>query len=104
MKGKKYRRVSSDVKVQALKKHMMDKIPVSEICEEQGIQPSVFYLWQRELFARGASLFDKKPGPRAVDHSAEKIAALEARLAKKDEVIAELLEEHVALKKTLGVN
>jgi len=102
MGSRKYRRANADVKIQALKEHVMEKQPVSEICQKFDIQPSVFYGWQRELFMRGASIFEKKPGPRAVDKSQERIAALEARLAKKDAVIAELLQEHVELKKSLG--
>lgn len=104
MEGRKYKRVDADGKIQALKEHVMEKKPVSDICQNLDIQPSVFYGWQRELFMRGASLFEKKPGPRTVDKSQERIAELEAKLAKKDMVIAELLQEHVELKKTLGVN
>ena len=33
---------------------------------------------------------------------ARRIEALEAKLARRDEVLAELMEEHVALKKSLG--
>lgn len=102
MASKNYRRVHADVKIQALKEHIMEKQSVSEICKKFDIQPSAFYSWQQELFMRGASIFEKKPGPRAVDKSQERIAALEARLAKKDGVIAELLQEHVELKKSLG--
>ena len=104
METRKYRRVDANSKIQALKEHVMDKTPVSDICEKLDVQPSVFYGWQRELFMRGASLFENKPGPRAVDRSQERIAELEAKLAKKDSVIAELLQEHVELKKTLGVS
>lgn len=104
MTRKYKKRVNAETKIQALKEHVMDKKPISDICEKLDIQPSVFYTWQRELFMRGSALFDKKPGPRAVDHTQERIAELEARLAKKDSVIAELLQEHVELKKSLGVN
>ncbi len=48
------------------------------------------------------TLFEWKPGPRKADRSDKKLAALEFRLAKKDGVIAELLQEHVELKKVLA--
>jgi transposase-like protein len=102
MGKQKRKRMNAEGKIKVLQRHFMEKRPVSEVCEEFGIQPSVFYSWQRDLFARGASIFDNKPGPRKVDRSEERIAILEAKLAKKDQVIAELLEEHVALKKSLG--
>jgi transposase len=102
--ARKYRkRVDSQTKIEALRRHLMEKVPVSDVCEEMGVQPSVFYTWQKELFCRGKSVFDTKPGRPKIDRSEEKISALEGKLAKKDSVISELLEEHVALKKSLGV-
>lgn len=102
MAKKQRKRQGSEVKIKALQQHLMEKKPVSEICQELGIQPSVFYTWQKELFARGSQVFETKPGPAKMDRSGERIAALEAKLVKKDGVIVELLEEHVALKKSLG--
>ena len=102
MGKQKRKRINAESKIRILQSHLMDKKPVSEVCEEHGIQPSLFYNWQRELFARGASVFTTKAGRPPVDRSDEKIAALEQRLSKKDEVIAELLQEYVALKKSLG--
>ncbi len=104
--ARKYnKRVDSKGKIDALRRHMVKKVPVSEICEELGVQPSTFYLWQNELFLRGADLFDNKPGPKKkTDNTEKRIEQMEQKLSKKDEVIAELLEEHVALKKSLGVH
>lgn len=81
---------------------MMKKVPVAEICQEIGVQPSVFYTWQRELFSRGAAVFEKKPGPKKKDRSKEVIESLEEKLSNRNDVIAALLDEHVALKKSLG--
>ncbi len=103
MSSQPRKRLDAETKIKALQKHLTAETPVSEICQELDIQPSVFYTWQKELFSRGASLFEGKPGPRKNDRSDEKIAALEAKLSKKDGVIAELLQEHVELKKSLGV-
>ena len=64
------------------------------------MQPTVFYRWQKEFFENGAAAFQQK---RPLNHSAdqERIAYLE-KIQTKDEVLAELMAEHVALKKTLG--
>ena len=32
-------------KTAILKRHLVDKMPVSELCEEYDIQPCVFYGW-----------------------------------------------------------
>lgn len=102
MEPKKYRRIDAEEKIRALEKHIVNKEQVSEICQNLEIQPSAFYGWQRDLFARGALVFEKKTWQQKRDRSEERVAELEAKLAKKDQVIAELLEEHVALKKSLG--
>ena len=57
----------------------------------------------RDSFLRGAAVFENKPGPRPVDRSSERIAALEAKLAKRDGALVELLQEHIELKKSLGM-
>ena len=65
------------------------------------MQPTVFYRWQKEFFENGSAAFEQKARPH---HSAdqERIAYLERKIQTKDEVLAELMAEHVALKKTLG--
>jgi len=88
-------------KVRVLRRHLVDKVPVSEICEQERIQPTQFYNWQKQFFENGAAAFEHqsaKPDRR----EAERIEALEAKLRKKDEVISELMEDHVKLKKELG--
>ena len=79
----------------------MEKVPVSDLCEELGLQPTVFYRWQKELFENGTAAFQQKSRS---NHQAEQeqIYYLKKKLQKKDEVLAELMEEHVALKKKSG--
>jgi transposase len=100
------RKFSAEDKAAILRKHLVDKNPVSDVCDEYGIQPSVFYTWQRQLMENMASALDGGSGHRQRNGREEKLAskveALEAKLAKKDNVIAEILEEHVKLKKELG--
>jgi|SRR5579872_3171104 len=81
--------------------HLLEKEPISELCDELGLQPTVFYRWQKEFFENGAAAFEQKARS---NHSAdqERIAYLEKKVQIKDEVLAELMAEHVALKKTLG--
>lgn len=88
-----------------LKRHLVDKVELSKICEEEKIQPSQFYRWQAQLFAEGAAVFQRKNGQgerKQRVEAREKIAGLEEKLQKKNEVLSELMEEHVNLKKELG--
>ena len=78
-------------------------MPVSDLCEEQALQPTVFYRWQKEFFENGAAAFQT---PERPSHQAEekqkRIEFLEKKVQTKDEVLAELMAEHIALKKSLG--
>jgi len=99
--SKHRKHLTPEEKVSLLRRHFLEKVPISTLCEEAGIQPSQFYQWQKQFFENGASAFQPSSRPRQ-DHSQDRIAALEAKLRKKDEVLGELMEEHIALKKSLG--
>jgi transposase len=99
--GRKRKRFGAEDKVRVLRRHFLDKVPVSELCEEYGISPTVFYRWQKQLFEGAASLFERQ-SPKKDRRSEERVQSLESKIRKKDEVLAELMEEHVALKKSLG--
>jgi len=102
------RKYSSQQKADILKKHHVDKVPVSEICNAASLQPSVFYVWQKHFFDNAATVFDglsTSAGSAKSDREKlleAKVAHLEAKLAKKDAVIAEISEEFVKVKKNLG--
>ena len=98
---KQRKHYSPEEKVVILRRHLLENEPISKLCDELGLQPTVFYRWQKEFFENGAVAFEQKARP---NHSAdqERIAYLEKKIQSKDEVLAELMGEHVALKKTLG--
>ena len=89
-------------KVAIVKRHLVDKVAVSDLCDEHGIHPTQFHQWQKQLFEQGASAFERNKGKSRVDLRDEKIARLETKLTEKNEVVAELLHAHVQLKKELG--
>ena len=82
------------------------KEPVSVICDELGIAPNMFYRWQQELFDHAAAAFEVKGRGKAADSAARRLSQenekLRTRLAHRDNVIAEITQEYVTLKKTLG--
>lgn len=106
MSQQKRRKFSAEEKAAILRKHLVDKKPVSDVCDEYDIQPSVFYGWQRQLMENMASALDGGSVGRQRNGREEKLTrkldALEAKLANKDNVIAEVTEEFVRLKKSLG--
>ena len=104
MSPRSRRQITGQQKVEIVKRHLVDGVPVSTLCEEYKIQPTQFYTWQKQLFENGEKAFERKSKSPKVAASLEKkrIAKLEAKLVQKNEVVAELLEEHVKLKKELG--
>jgi len=95
------RRFCAQEKVAILRRHLVEKVPVSDLCDEHHLAPNLFYRWQKEFFENGAAAFERENGAE-VRRLRERNEALQSKLAHKDEVIAEIMESHVALKKTLG--
>lgn len=100
--GKQRRHFTSEEKVKALRRHLVEKVPISDLCEELGVQPTQFYRWQQTFFENGPLTFERSGGRSKTSSEAQRIAFLESKIRRKDEVLAELMEEHVALKKSLG--
>lgn len=94
---RKRKNYKPEEKVAIIKRHLVDKILVSDLCDEYKLQPTVFYRWQKEFFENGASAFVKETS-RKKRLEAERIEALEQKLQRKHEVLSELMEEHIRLK------
>ena len=98
---RKRRKFSAEEKVRILRRHLVDRVTVSDLCDEHGLNPNVFYRWQKEFFEKGHAAFER--GSDAATKKLEReVGALKDKLGHKDEVIAEIMESHVALKKKLG--
>jgi len=101
------RRFTTEQKVSILRRHLVDKVAVSDLCDEYRIQPSLFYVWQRQALEHLDVAVEAGAGRRGresrrSDAQNQRINALEAKLARKDQVIAEISEEYVQLKKEIG--
>jgi transposase-like protein len=98
------RSFTPEQKVALLRLHLLEKKPISDLCEEHQLSVNLFYLWQKQFFENGAAAFANS-GKRlkaSQDAKDRKIATLEDKLQRKNEVLSELMEEHVGLKKELG--
>ena len=88
-------------KVAILRLHLLEHTPVSDLCDQHGIHPTMFYRWQKEFFENAAAAFEHR-SRRPSDDKDRRIALLEQKLQRKHEVLSELMEEHIKLKKELG--
>ena len=100
MGKRKRRKFSAEEKVKLLRLHLVEKKPVSEICSEYKLNPNMFYRWQTEFFERGHFAFEATKRPDNSDK--RKIDKLGQKLQHRDGVIAEIISETIALKKSLG--
>ena len=57
-------------KVAVLREHLIERGPISEVCDAHGLHPAMFYPWQKMRFEEGAAVWDSprnrspwEPGP-----------------------------------------
>ena len=100
-RARRYRQHGAADKVAILRQVLLEGQPVSKVCEEQDVSPTLFYAWQKQFFENGAAAFakDARGEQRELER---KVGELRQRLTQKDQVIAKVTEEFVKLKKELG--
>lgn len=89
------RKYSPEQKVEILREHLKNKIPVSELCEKYGIHPNMFYHWEKQLFEGAIGLFSGNSRNRGNGKEPTQEKKLKETIAKKDEVISWLTEENM---------
>ena len=99
--GRQRKRFTPSEKVVILRRHFIDGVVVSDVCDEFNIHPTLFYRWQKTFFENGDAAFESESKSR-VRKLERDLTATRRKIAAKDEVIAELLGEHMALKKSIG--
>jgi transposase-like protein len=105
---KKRHNYTPEEKVSILRRHLIDRVPVSDLCDEYQLQPTLFYEWQKQFFEQGAAAFSRQSSSVKAAETAEvqqlkeRLQWTEDKLQRKHEVLSELMEEHVKLKKELG--
>ena len=97
----KRRNFSSQEKVSIIREHLVEQKAVSEICDKHKLHVTLFYRWLKEFFENGHHVFEKTRKNDDIIRN-KKLDKLEEKLRDKDSVIAELLEDHINLKKKLG--
>jgi len=95
---KEKRNYSAEFKVEILREHLENQVPIGKLCEQHNINPNLFYLWKKELFNGALTTFSKIKTPVQQN---EKISRLEEKLREKDSLISEIVEDNLRLKKKL---
>ena len=97
------RHFSDQEKVAIIKRHLVDKVPVSDLCDELKLYPNQFYDWLKKFFENGHLAFANGRKARGTEDAQQaRIQQLEAKLTRKNEVMAELMEALTEEKKRNG--
>ena len=103
VKKKKNHRYTAEQKAEFVRRHLKGGESVKGICASSTVQPSQLYTWEKEVFENMAEVLESKKPGRKKDKNAEtkklsaQVAALEAKLQRKEHVISEIIEENVEL-------
>ena len=102
----KRKQFTPEQKVAIVRRHLVEKVPISDLCDELGIHANQYYNWQKQLFENAGAAFERRPNKanekRRQNAAERKTEQLEQKLQDRNEVVAELMQEHVQLKKELG--
>jgi len=100
---RKRRSFSPTEKAAAVRKHLIDKVPVSQIADEMKVQPTLIHNWINMVISQAERAFESpRAGKIKQDSHDDKLTALREKLAAKNEVISELMEENIRSKKDNG--
>ena len=76
---------------------MQPNVEVSELCRREGINPTQYYGWKKQLLSSAVKVFDAPESKRSASEERK-----EADLRRMKDVIAEITAENLDLKKTFS--
>ena len=91
--AKQRRHYTAEEKVSSLRRHLLEQVPVSKVCDELRLKPTVFYRWQKEFFENGRAAFGRQ-SPANKGPEQQRIAALEQKLQRKNEILEQIQSSH----------
>jgi transposase len=95
--GKPRKKWTAKEKLRLVLKGLEPGIDVAVMCRQEGLSPTQYYAWKKQLVGSGEAVFGK--AQRLQENAAE--AKLQAELTRMKNVIAEITAENLELKKTL---
>jgi transposase len=93
----KRKRWSAAEKLRIVLAGMEPGVEISDLCRQEGVNPTMYYQWKRQLLGAAERIFEKK------EHKASaREQRLSAALSRAKDVIAEITAENLDLKKTFS--
>ena len=78
--AREYRQRTAEQKVAILREVLLEKQPISKVCEEHDLSPTLFYEGQKQFFEHGAAAFAKDRDGQKRQFE-KRVEDLEAKLA-----------------------
>lgn len=94
----KRKRITAEQKVIILREVLENKVSISQISEQYGINPNIIYRWKKELFEGALKTFSGEHSNR-INKDLIKIKQLETKLKEHENIITEIVTENIQLKK-----
>lgn len=95
------RHYTPEQKVKILREHLENQVSLSELGEKYQIHMNDLYRWKKQLFEGAAEIFNRSQNGKA-SADEKKVEHLKEKLKSKDQLISELVEENIGLKKNLN--
>jgi transposase-like protein len=100
---RKRRSFSAADKAAAVRKHLVDKVPVSQIADQMQVQPTLIHNWVNAVMNQAERAFETPRSTKAGKVKTDRtVTELREKLIAKNEVISELMEENIRSKKDNG--
>ena len=96
----KRKHLTPQQKVIILRELLENQVPISQLSEKYQIHTNDIYNWKKKLFEQAEDAFSFK-SKQDTARQDEKQQKLEQKIKEKDEVIAELVQENITLKKSI---
>jgi transposase len=93
---KKRRKWPAEEKLRIVLSGMQAGVEISELCRQEGINPTMYHYWKHKLLGSAKRVFDEKEGRPSAQE-----AKKEAELVRMKDVVAEITAENLDLKKGL---
>lgn len=98
---KKHHKYNPEEKVFILKRHLVERVPLADLCNEYQLQPMVFYGWLKQFFENGSAVFgsDERSERRREEQRNQQV---EEKRTRKSDIFSELMAEHIKLTSEYG--
>lgn len=93
----KRKRWSASEKLRIVLAGMEPGVEISDLCRKEGVNPTMYYQWKRQLLGAAERIFEKKEQKPSAHEQ-----RLSLQLSRAKDVIAEITAENLDLKKTFS--